>query len=79
MFIVGGTEAEPIRGADDGDADQQEEHEADAQDCDDHRMLQPRLPKPCTHTSIATSEFKSVSERAVVPSRGWTCLDHRYV
>jgi hypothetical protein len=76
---VAGQEAEPVRGADDGDADQREEPEADTQDRDDHHTLQPRLPKPCTHTSIATSEFRSVSEHTVVPSRGWTCLDRRCV
>ena len=46
-------EPEPVRGVDDGDPDQGEEHEADAQDRDDHPTLEPRLPKPCTHIQIS--------------------------
>lgn len=55
---VTGQQPEPVGGVDDGDADQREEHEADAQDCDDHPTLQPRLPKPCTHvqSSFRTTE-----------------------
>lgn len=60
-------EPESVGGVDDGDADQGEEHEADAQDCDDHRTLEPRLPKPCTHVQIS-EQFQNTAVQV-----DWTC------
>jgi hypothetical protein len=50
---------------DDGDADQRQDHEAYADDRDDHRALEPRLPKACARRFRAVS----VSEHGRRPGR----------
>jgi len=48
---VVGQEPDSVRGMDHGDADQRQDHEAYADDRDDHRALEPRLPKPLRQVS----------------------------
>jgi len=48
---VVGQEPDSVRGMDHGDPDQRQDHEAYADDRDDHRALEPRLPKPLRQVS----------------------------
>jgi len=52
---VVGQEPDSVRGMDHGDADQWQDHEAYADDRDDHRALEPRLPKTCARIQSSFS------------------------